>query len=126
MPRDSFVGRVTPVMGSQIELVERPLDVPYSELGRVGVRASVPWRVSMRRTRAGMEAMLRERAAHLGASAVVDVRFKRRNGLRFKRMSLSGTAVVIDLREPSADAPPSDPLPSTLPSLAPDLPTVQA
>ena len=113
-------------MGSQIELFERPLDVPHSELGRVGVRASVPWRVSMRRTRAGMEAMLRERAAHLGASAVVDVRFKRRNGLRFRRMSLSGTAVVIDLREPSADAPPSNPSSSTLPSSAPDRSTVRA
>ncbi|MFZ4669634.1 MAG: hypothetical protein ACOYML_10055 [Microthrixaceae bacterium] len=113
-------------MGSQIELLEESLKVPYSELGRVGVRASVPWRVSTRRTRDGMEAMLRERAGHLGATAVIDLRFKRRTGLRFRRMSLSGTAVVIDLREPSADAPTSDPLPSTLPSFAPDLPTVQA
>lgn len=94
-------------MGSRIELLDEPLDVPYSELGRVGVRASVPWRVSMRRTRDGMEAMLRERAAHLGASAVIDLRFKRRTGLRFRRLSLSGTAVAIDLREPSAPEPPT-------------------
>ena len=122
MPPLSFVSTVTPVMGSQIELLEESLKVPYSELGRVGVRASVPWRVSMRRTRDGMEAMLRERAGHLGATAVIDLRFKRRTGLRFRRMSLSGTAVVVDLREPVA-APSATP--ATTPPVS-DRPTVRA
>lgn len=122
------------MMGSEIELLDTALGVPYSELGRVGVRASVPWRVSVRRTREGMEAMLRERAAHLGASAVVDVRFKRRNGVRFRRMSLSGTAVVVDLREPTvvtpvapSAAPPVASPASTPPApFAPERPTVRS
>ena len=69
------------------------------EIARIGVRAAMPRSSRTSDIRQDMEEMLRERARRLGADGVVDLRFKRKLSLKGVKVSLSGTAVTIDLRD---------------------------
>jgi len=78
----------------QVELIEGPPAFLHRALGRVGVRIVEQGWMSDADRRRELESLLRDRAADLGAEAVVEVRYRRRRRLRSATYSLSGEAVV--------------------------------
>jgi len=78
----------------QVELIEGPDAGAHRVPGRVGVRIVEQRWMSDADRRRELESLLRDRAADLGADAVVEIRCRRRRRLRSATYSPSGEAIV--------------------------------
>lgn len=80
-----------------IQIYEGPLDQPYTSLGPVKAKVGAKTAFSKAPTNDAVNVKLREQAAKMGATAVINVEYTRGiSAMSWKALTAAGEAVVIE------------------------------